>query len=516
MPALNQPFVRSLCRLAPVAVAMGMAAITPAGAIEARSFSEDPDLAELGARWAAKMELFEVPGAAVAVVKDGEVFVQTFGIRNPDGALPVTPDTMFYIASITKTFTAMGVCALEEDGRLSLDDPVKSLLPRFNLPEGHEELEKSITVRDLLCHRYGINSGEIVGLDAYTGDITDERYWYWLERARVAGETAYTNVNFTLAGKVIEQVTGMDWRDWLDERIFAPAGMTRTTGYASELYADEDCAIPMEWTDEGFVPTEQRKTDRTMHAAGGLGISAMDGARWILLNLGDGAIGGKRIIDAGLARSMKAEHSTHEPEGSIRVMDGYGLGWHRGRFADAPMLAHGGGYVGTNAYVAIHPEQNAGFFVLVNAGGYARGWGAAVSVDCSRHNTGMDPPWEPWERYVEQIKEANAEREAPADGASEEPGVTAGHLSRPIGVYTGIYRNEWLGSLVVTREGDTLRFAFGDAAQEFGPAEERDAFMADGFFEDGSIGRFEINRGGDIDRVRIEDAESGEIFVFER
>jgi len=463
------------------------------------------------------MELFDVPGAAIAIVKDGNVYIQTFGIRDPDGAKPVTADTMFYIASITKTFTAMALCAMEDDGMLSLDDTVKQHLPRFELPEGHQQIEHSVTVRDLLCHRYGINSTMIVSLDAFTGDITEDRYWHWLQRGVVAGETAYTNVNFTLAGKVIERVAAMDWRDWLDQRILQPAGMSRTTGYASRLYNDADCAIPLQWTSDGFVSTEQRKTDRTMHAAGGLGISATDAARWILLNLDRGTIHGTRMISADLARDMHEEQSTHEPQGTIRIEEGFGLGWHRGQYAEAPMLFHGGGYVGTFAYVGLHPEQNAGFFVLVNASGAPSAWGTAVAVDCSRALTGMDPPWEPWDRYTQQVQRIRADRDAATESdESPEDVVTAANLSRPIGLYTGAFRNQWLGTLIINRSGDELSFAFGDAPQDITPGDLPDTFTLNGMFNDGSTGTFIVDPGGAISRIRITDSEDLGEFIFER
>jgi len=511
---------RGVGPLATAAVLLGAALLTltpdarAADRLEPRPFSADPALADLPAKWSAQLKQFDVPGAAVGVVKDGAVYVQTFGVRNPDGGLPVTPDTMFYIASITKTFTAMGVCALAEDGRLDLDDRVKSHLPRFDLPDEHDEIEEKVTIRDLLCHRYGINSAPIVTLDAYTGEITDERYWRLLKHARVAGEPAYTNVNFTLAGKVIEKVAGMDWRDWLEQRIFQPAGMTRTTGYASRLYDDPNCAIPLEWTPDGFVPTEQRKTDRTMHAAGGLGISAADGARWIVLNLDDGRIGAERIVSGDLVRSMRDQHAATEPEGSIRVMDGFGLGWQTGEYAGVPLLAHGGGYVGTGAYVALHPEQKAGFFILVNAGGLARGWAQAVAVDCSKTLTGAAPPWSPWERFIPQAQRIHRERAEAmsADDADAEDALTVAYLSRPIGLYTGAFHNEMLGTLHVEREGDTLRLRLGDAPESAAPAESPDAFTIDGRFESG---HFIIQPDGEIDEVRLLDDEYGE-FTFRR
>lgn len=457
------------------------------------------------------MDRFDVPGAAIAVVEDDEVYILALGTRDGSNERPVDADTMFYVASITKTFNAMAMCALASDDRIDLDDTVQSHLPRFVLPDANEEIEQKATLRDLLSHRWGINSGPIVLLDAYTGEITEDRYWHWLKSARVTGRPDYTNVNFTLAGKVIEAVTGMDWRDWLDERILEPAGMTRTTGYASRLYQDDNCAIPMEWTPDGFVPTAQRKSDRTMHAAGGLGLSPRDGARWIMLNLDDGQIGDTRVLPADAVEEMKSLQTERQPDGSIRVMDGFCLGWQHGTFAGVPMLAHGGGYVGTNAYVALHPKQDSGFFVFVNASGLAGGWGAAVSVDCSRVLTGAEPPWDPWTRFGDQADRIRGEREeslASADEEIEEQGLTSAHLTRPIGLYTGAFRNEWLGTLHVECEGETLEMTLGEMPRAIGPTAERDRFTLED--ADGDA-RFVVSEGGEIDEVLVPFDGIGEV-----
>ncbi len=256
-------------------------------------------------RWAEVMDEFDVPGMAVAIVQDGRILaIETFGMRAPgeagsDGGPAPTPGTIYYIASITKTYLATAVCALADDGKLSLDDPVGKHLPRFALANAPGGSAREITIRDLLCHRPGIGKAEpIVTLDAFTGEITEDRYYRWLATVQPSGETAYSNVHFTLLGRVVEAVSGMSWRDYLDERVLEPAGLTRTTGYASRMYGDPDCALPMERVEGEWRVCRLKKTDHTMHAAGGLGASATDAARWLMLHMNDGEIDGKRVISA--------------------------------------------------------------------------------------------------------------------------------------------------------------------------------------------------------------------------
>jgi CubicO group peptidase (beta-lactamase class C family) len=127
-------------------------------------------------RWQAVAEQLRIPGFAVIAVKgDQIVLLDAIGVCDPSGKQPVTPRSPFYLASVTKSFTALGIAILVDEGKVKLDEPVRTYLPRFTLAD--EDLAKKITVRDLLCHRYGLNSEPITIAEAYLGNITDERYY---------------------------------------------------------------------------------------------------------------------------------------------------------------------------------------------------------------------------------------------------------------------------------------------------------------------------------------------------
>lgn len=318
-------------------------------------------------RWLGAMKTVGVPGLAVAVVgADGVIYQETLGIRNVEEKLPVDEDTMFYIASITKTYVATALAKLAEDGVLDLDARVKSILPRFELPNGAAD---DVTVRGLLCHRYGINSSPIVQLDAYTGEITEDRYWRWMREADVAGQVRYTNVHFTLAGRVIEALTGEPWRDHLAKHWFEPAGMKRTTGYADPMYADANVAFPYLREGDGWVRSGH-KTNRTMHAAGGLGTSIHDAAVWIRIQLANGTLGGRRFLaPETVAEIRKTQSTSPQPAQSIGTRRGFGLGWMKGDYRGRTYFEHGGGYRGASSSFSFLPEEGIGVAVLINTSG---------------------------------------------------------------------------------------------------------------------------------------------------
>lgn len=414
-------------------------------------------------RWQPLLDEFCVPGLAIVVVRDDEViYLDTFGYRDLDKKLPVTPDTAFYIASCTKPFTAMGVQALADAGKVALDDPVKKHLPRFDLPDSN--LTDRLTVRDLLCHRWGINCGPIVFLDAYTGEITEDRYYHFLQsKAEVRGSPSYSNIHFTLAGRVIEAASGKSWRDYLATAVFAPAGMKTATGYADKMYAGADVAIPYEMGSTGLKPAGQRKTDATMHAAGGLGISISDLGRWLRLNLNGGEIDGKRIVSAERAADMLKLHA-EAPSGKLRVIKGYGLGWAVGTFRpDGPAYAsHGGGYVGAGAHTSFLPEKKIGVAIVTNASHPAAMFAdQVVSIDIYNRLLGgsHDDLLPALRKEVARRLPEVRERAAAAEKSASD--LAAVKLALPADAYCGTYHNEHFGTVRIAKRGETLDIRLG-------------------------------------------------------
>ena len=500
--------------------ALLLAAIFPlsATADEPLPFSSDPQLAPFVERWADLTDLFDVPGAAIAVVRDGRVYVATFGVRDPSSRQPVTPDTLFYIASITKTYNATAIGTLVDQGRLTLDDKVKDHVPWLDLPD--PELVETLTVRDLLSHRYGLSSGTIVLLDAYTGEITDDRYAYWLSRCTVSGQLDYSNVHYTLLGRLIEQVTGMDWRDYLQQAVLSPAGLERTTGYASVLYADPDSATPTTRIDGEWRATAVRKIDRTMHAAGGLGTSAREAARYLMLHLGNGVIGGQRIVAASYMEEMRTlQASLPEPDGSIRVIDGFGLGWQMGTYAGAAPLVCARRRLCRHLGVVRPPSRPARRHRCVDQRRRAR-------PRVGRHRRHR-PPRSTHRRRpaVEPLRKIH--RADPPD-ESRHSGEASGRrgyrravnlprssLSRPIGMYTGWFHNPQLGTLVVEATEHGLTLHLGDLPLNVSPGDGPDHFVIEDEFEPPPPCHFVVTPDGKIDEVRIDEKDLGEL-VFSR
>ena len=451
-----------------------------------------PDLADLRERWRGAMEECGVPALAMVLVEGDEVVHRvTLGRRDPGRDAPVTPDTIFYIASATKPFVAFALAQLAEAGKVDLDAPVQRYLPRFRLAD--PALTAAITVRDLLCHRHGLDSGPIVLLDAYTGEISEDRYYHFLARVESPGRVAYSNVHFTLAGRVIEAVSGKSWRDYLAEHVFAPAGMTRTTGYADWMYAQDDAAIPAEVVDGRARAAPVRKSDRTMHAAGGLGTSIDDFSRWLRLQLGRGELDGVRLLSQRATEATWELRSESKDDADFGATEGFGLGWQRGNYRGHLELRHGGGYVGSASYVCFLPELELGLAVVATGGGGAGALCRLVSTDVHEHLLADDEVKDPLPSLLEQAR-ANRERDSQrrsAEKASPRPPLT---LSREHAEYAGVYRSEWFGTLAIELRGSELVARLGELAVELStPGEDQVRIAGQGFGE--GTGTFELSGG---------------------
>lgn len=443
---------RPAWQLFPLAVALA----TPATAQQTPNLAP-ATIAALEARWQQAMQTFRVPGLSVTVVRGNDVIYRgTFGVRDLESKAPVTTKTAFYIASCTKPFVALAIMTLVEQGRVDLDAPVVRYLPRFALAD--PECSRTLSVRDLLCHRFGLTSRPIVFLDAFTGEISEDRYYHFLRQIKPQDHPSYSNVHFTLAGRVIEAVTGKPWRDYLAERLFAPAGLAQMTGYADAMYARADVALPTEPTADGLARCPH-KSDRTMHAAGGLGASLEDLERWLRLHLNAGAIDGKQIAKPeSIATMLQMQAKLPQPDGKIRVMEGFGLGWMVGNYrSKTPYRMHGGGYTGAAALYALLPEHNLGVAVLANSGPGGQAIVQLVSIDLQDRLLGVEGNdlLPRFAKTAEQEFRRLAEQKPRTNLAASWGAERARAL-------TGTYGNEHWGSVRIAMVGEALRASFGE------------------------------------------------------
>lgn len=337
--------------------------------------------ATLGGDWRAEVDRFGralveaglIPGMSIGVaIGDWVVHVNGFGIADMTAGRPVTGDTPFYIASTTKSLTALAAILAVERGDVDLDAPMVRYLPRARLPEG--VARESIRVRDLVTLTHGLaGSGPVVLRTAYTGQFTTEQLLDLLRHHRPTGDQgtfSYNNLGYNLLGLVLESVYEESWKDVVDRLVLEPLGMSQTTARLSTLPPDV-IAMPHAWTPNGFAPAGLDKADANLHAAGGHFASARDLTRYVAAHLGDGVVEGRRALPAAPVRAARATQVPQNRRFGPYRRIGWGYGLDIALYDGDTLVSRFGSFGGYRSHVSFMPAHDIGVVVLVNGGGPA-------------------------------------------------------------------------------------------------------------------------------------------------
>jgi CubicO group peptidase (beta-lactamase class C family) len=351
------------------------------------------------------------PGLSIAIVHDREpAWSRGFGWADVAGRVSATADTLYRVASITKTFTATAILQLRDAGKLRLDDEVRKYLPWFTPPTSHEDAPP-ITLRHILTHT--------------TGLAREAPFPYWSDlefptidavRAAVPGQASvlatedrwkYSNLAFVVAGEVVSAVSGVPWAAYVRAHILDPLGM-----HTSIV---DNPALSHPGLARGYtrrLPSGERSPVvaydlRGISAAAALTTSVADLARFVTLQFHRGPADGDRILRGSTLREMQRVHWL-EPEWQA----GWGLGFHMYRAGQRTLVGHGGSLRGYRSDVRFSPPERVGVVVLINADdgepqlvvNKAFEWvGNAIARATAPAPATADPAWQ---RYVGRYRNA--------------------------------------------------------------------------------------------------------------
>lgn len=324
--------------------------------------------------FAERMEKLHIPGAVVAVVKDGRtVFSKGYGVADVERKTPVVPDrTIFRIGSITKVFTALAVMQLADRGKLKLGDDVNKHLKSLRVPDA---FARPITFHDLLTHSAGldeISPGRRTGDESKVvplGEFLKTRIVRHLPPGEII---SYTTYHPALAALAVEEITGTPFKAYLRQNVFEPLGMGRTSIASVPGEFRQDLATGYEYDGGKYqkLPFQWFHT----YPASDINSTAADMARFMVANLQHGALEGKRILSEAASREMQATHFRNHPR-----VPGWAYGFYEGEQNGLRFVEHGGSMDdGYSALMTLLPEKNVGIFLACNTEGGAFGIGGAV------------------------------------------------------------------------------------------------------------------------------------------
>lgn len=324
----------------------------------------------------AEMRDADIPGLAVAIVAGGKVVhARGFGIADGSGR-PVTADTPFQLASMSKAFTAVAIMQLVEEGGVELDAPVERYLPWFRV--GTRAQSARITVRHLLNQVSGIPAWATVANDPVDGDDPGalERRVRSLEGVALAAEPGerhlYGNVSYEILGLIVQVVSGRPFDEWVATRIYEPLGMVHSHVLAADAFADGASEGFYRWFGLRTAPF-RTPYPRATGPAGVSFSSANDMARWALFHLG-------HLSASGVLRPDSLAQ-LHEPAVQYDERHWYGMGWvirplweelddppESGPISEPvpDLVEHGGSWETARTYIGLVPERDWGIVVLAN------------------------------------------------------------------------------------------------------------------------------------------------------
>ena len=361
----NKPFLSLVVVLSLVFAALPLsAAAQTAPAPQTASTNYDAALAKIEKTINERREELGIPGAALAIVKDGKViYAKGLGYKDFEKKIPATADTQFAIGSATKAFTALSVLIAQDQRKLSLDDSPKKYLPYFKIND--PETDKKIVIRDLLDHSSGLTRTDLAMI---TGQLSRKEL---IEVTGLAKPTAklhekfqYQNIMFAAAGEIAATVEKSTWNKVITSEILKPLGMMNSTTSIAGMTKAKDYSFSYEYNFD--TKATNRLPFREIDApapAGAINSSVNDMAKWVEFVANGGELNGKRLV------SEKGYEEWTKPQMPIAGKVAYGLGWFIEDWHGLKVLQHGGNIDGFNAMVAVMPEKKLGFVLLTNVSG---------------------------------------------------------------------------------------------------------------------------------------------------
>ena len=317
------------------------------------------------------LSTFNVPGVAVAVIKDGKIIhSKGYGIRSIKTNLKVDENTLFGVASNTKAMTAASLGMLVDEKKITWDTKVTDVIPEFKLYDPF--VTNEFTVRDLLTHRSGLGLGAgdlMIWPDSSTVDkkqlIHNLRYLKPVSSFRTKYD--YDNLLYIVAGEVVARISGMTYDEFIENRIFKPLGMTKT---AASWYRLKDKSNVI----DGHAPYEDKllpvglSFGEIANAAGGVYSNVTDMSKWITAMINGGKYGDnldKRLFSPAVAKELWTPQTLIN-NGNPASFSSYGLGWFLSSVNGNFQATHTGGLSGIVTQVTILPELKLGIIVLTN------------------------------------------------------------------------------------------------------------------------------------------------------
>jgi CubicO group peptidase (beta-lactamase class C family) len=402
------------------------------------------------------LKTFDVPGIAVAVVKDGKVIhAKGYGVRSLRTMQKVDEHTLFGIASNSKAFTAAALGMLIDEGKLKWDDKVTDIIPEFKMYNPY--VTEEFTVRDLLTHRsgLGLGAGDLMMFpdsSNFTRKDIIHNLRYLKQVSSFRSKYDYDNNLYIVAGVVIERVSGKTWEDFIEQRIMQPLGMNESVASISRL-KDRSNLIDPHAPVNGKVEALSISWSETANAAGGICSNVLDISKWAITQMDNGKYGdGKKLFSEAVHDDMWAPQTIIDIRGSSAYnthFASYGFGWVLNDAMGYKQVSHTGGLAGVVTQVTLLPELKLGIIVFTNQQSGAAFTAITNTIKDSYFKIkGMDRVKQQHDRVVKS--EAEAKKITDDIWVAIKAQQKSNAPKADINNFTGTYTDQWFGDVVIS------------------------------------------------------------------
>ena len=411
------------------------------------------------------LKTFDVPGIAVAIVKDGKVIhAKGYGVRSLNSRLPVDVNTDFGIASNSKAFTAAGLGILVDEGKLNWDDKVTDYIPEFRMYNPY--VTEEFTIRDLLTHRSGLGLG--AGDLMFWPDSSDFTKKDMIHNLRYLKQVSsfrtkfdYDNNLYMVAGEVLSRVSGMTWEDFIQRNILDPLNMTGTAP-SYKLLKNKSNVIDPHAPVDGVVKVIRRDWNESANAAGGIYSNLTDMCKWAIMQMHDGKYGdglSKKLFTNEVHEDMWAPQTIIPVRGETPYnthFASYGLGWFLSDVHGYKQATHTGGLAGIVTQVNLIPELQLGIIVFTNQQAGAAFTSVTNTIKDSYFGI-KDRNWIKINHDRVMAAEAN-EKDITNKVWKDIEAQQGNNTKADMNLFTGTYTDNWFGDVVISVKESKMFF----------------------------------------------------------
>ncbi|MGB1263726.1 MAG: serine hydrolase [Cognaticolwellia sp.] len=516
-------------KLATIGFYVSALAIFALPSVTAQQATADDKIDRIEASVNKAMTAFQVPGIAVAIVKDNEVVLSKgFGVLKQGSKEKVTADTLFGVASNTKAMTAALLAGLVDEGKITWQSKVIDIIPEFQLPDAY--VTREFTIIDLLSHNsgLGLGAGDLMIWPETT--LTNKDVIKGLKHlpqvSSFRSEFAYDNLMYVIAGEIIAKITGTSWQEAIQSRIFDKLAMKNTRAAFSLIPANNKNVARAHVPLEGKLNVVGGNFLEKFSSAGSVASSVNDMSLWLKAQLNRGKYGldGEnelRLFSAEQSREMwQARTLLSVPERATKQdkthFSAYALGWFVKDYHGAKVIQHTGGILGMVSKVVMVPEENLAMVILTNQqSGFA--FNALSQQILTEY---LELPGKDWVAHYTASQQkylAEKQEHMAAEAARVDKNSTP---SLPLASYAQTYVDNWYGEISISLENDNLVMQFGNTPALRGALEhyQHNTFIVrwhDRTLEADAYVNFNLNPDGSINYVTMEAVSWATDFSFD-